>query len=85
MREPDNAQLTLVASLCYQRNGDFEASRDMLKDLLEKHPDYLPARQYYANSLMNLGDWSEGLFEMEKARGRLTPLQKLFCEDISRL
>lgn len=85
MRDPDNAQLTLVASLCYQRNGDFEAARDMLRDLLDKHPDYLPARQYYANSLMNLGDWSEGLFELEKARGRLTPIQKLFCEDISRL
>lgn len=85
MREPDNAQLTLVASLCYQRNGDFEASRDMLRELLEKHPDYLPARQYYANSLMHLGDWSEGLFEMEKARGRLTPLQRVFCKDISRL
>jgi len=82
---PESVELKKFSGIALQRTGNFVASKGMFREVLESCPNDLVVRRYYANSLLSLGEWSEGLLELEKARGPLTPLQFEFCANIGRL
>lgn len=82
---PESEDLKLLAAICLFRANEVVTSCRVLEDILQSSPGNRIARYYYAEVLMNSGKWTEGLFEMEKSRGDLTPLQGEFCKDISRL
>ena len=82
---PDCDELKLFVAISLQRRREFRTSKMVLEQVLSTSPQNQLARQYYANALMSLGQWSEGFVEQEKGRGELTPLQLEFCQDISRL
>jgi len=82
---PDAEDIKVFAAIALQRTRDFRTSARVLAEVLMKNPANRLARQYHANALMNLGRWSEGFLQLENARGELTPLQREFCRDISKL
>ncbi len=82
---PDSEDLAVFAGIALQRTRDFGTSSRVLAEVLMKNPKNRLARQFHANALMNQGRWDEGFLQMENARGDLTPLQREFCRDISKL